>query len=522
MIALFVVVVALVLLANRLAVPYPVLLVVGGLLLGFVPGLPSLELQPDLVFLLFLPPLLYSDALTTSWRDFRANQRSIGWLAIGLVIGTTCGVAVVAHLAIADLNWPLSFLLGAIVSSTDAVAASSIFSRLGVPDRVEIIVRGESLVNDASALVVYGTAVTAVVAGTFSLPLAAAQFVFVSIGGIVIGLGAGWLGMLIRRRLRENDPVIETAVALLTPFVAYLPAEQLGVSGVLAVVTTGLYVGRKSPAEIPSAVRLQATALWELVSFLINGLVFILIGLQLRSVLRAIASRPAGTLVVDAVLISLVVILLRIFWVFPAMFLAHIQHHQAENDPVLPWRPVSVVAWSGMRGVVTLATALALPLEAHGRPFPQRDLLVFLTFGVILFTLVLQGLSLPGLIKILGVGQDDTEQREEELARAATARAALALLDQSTDRPYMRKGLVEGIRASYLRRLEHLDAHTRGAIEDGHPQPAHDLRKELIDVERFTLIDLRNRNVISDTVLRRIQKELDLEELRIAAGRETR
>jgi len=519
-VGLLAVVIALAILADRIAVPYPILLLVVGVTLGIAPGLPAIALRPDLVFLLFLPPLLYREALTTPWRDFHANQRSIFWLAVGLVIFTTCGIALVAHMAIADLTWPLAFVLGAIVSSTDAVAAASIFARLGIPIRVEVIVKGESLVNDASALVVYGTAVTAVVDGTFSLPWAAGQFVVVSLGGIAIGLAAGGLAMALRRRLRGIDPVIETAIAVLIPFAAYLPAQRVGVSGVLAVVAAGLYVGRLSPAVVPSTTRLQANAVWDLLTFLINGLVFILIGLQLHGILSRIASHPTGTLVLDAALISLAVILVRMLWVFPATALSHFRQRGQTNDPALPWRQVTVVAWSGMRGVVALATALALPTRAGGAPFPQRDLLIFLTFGVILVTLLLQGLTLPRLIESLGVGEDDMQLREERLARTAAAQAALDRLDRITDPDRWDPRLVAGLRASYARRIQHLDAHVRGDLEEGHPQPGYELRRELLDLERRTLIALRDRNTINDTVLQRIQRELDLEEVRIDAAME--
>jgi len=435
---------ALATLATRLGVPYPILLVLGGSALGFVPGLPSVELDPELVFLLFLPPLLYVSALFTSWRDFRANIRPISLLAVGLVLMTTFVVAAVVHTVI-GIPWVAAFVLGAIVSPTDAIAATTVAQRLGVPRRIVTILEGESLVNDATGIVAYRVAVAAVVTGAFSIWEAGLQFVVGAAGGVAVGFAVGWIVVWARRHLSE-DPSVQNTVSLLTPFVAYLAAEELphslwkflhelsGVpgdlyfSGVLAVVTTGLYLGRKGPYVISSGTRLQGYATWELITFLLNGLIFILIGLQLDSVVEGLDEYTAGQIISYAVLVSLTVILVRVIWVFPATYAPRWAIRRIrERDPSPPWRSVSVIAWTGMRGVISLAAALALPFQAAaGVPFPDRNLIIFLTFCVILATLVVQGLSLPVLIRTLGLEDDHIGDKEETHGRIRLRRPPLS------------------------------------------------------------------------------------------------
>src|SRR5918995_7010498 len=387
-VGLLVAVAALATLAARIGVPYPILLVLGGSLLGFVPRLPQVKLDPDLVFLLFLPPLLYVSALFTSWRDFRANVRAISLLAVGLVLMTTFVVAAVVH-AVAGLPWAAAFVLGAIVSPTDAIAATTVAQRLGVPRRIVTILEGESLVNDATGIVAYRVAVAAVITGAFSIWEAGLQFVVGAAGGIAVGFVVGWLIVWSRQHVSE-DPSVQNIISLLTPFVAYLAAEELphslwerlhdliGVpadlhfSGVLAVVTTGLYLGRKGPHIISSGTRLQGYATWELITFLLNGLIFILIGLQLRSVVARLDVYSTDELIFYAFLVSLTVILVRILWVFPATYVPRwVSRRLRERDPAPPWRSVTIVAWTGMRGVISLAAALSLPFQiASGAPFP--------------------------------------------------------------------------------------------------------------------------------------------------------
>jgi Na+/H+ antiporter len=419
-------------LANRIGVPYPILLVLGGLVLGFVPGLPRVELEPEVVFLLFLPPLLYVSAIFTSWRDFRTNLRKISQLAVALVLMTVCTVAAVAHWAV-GLPWGAAFVLGAIVSPTDAIAATSIAQRLGIPRRIVTVLEGESLINDATGIVAYRVAVAAVAAGGFSLWQAGLQFVIGAVGGVMVGLAVGWLVVWARRHVSE-EPNVQNTISLLTPFAAYLLAEEpshylwgrLGLpgefafSGVLAVVAAGLYLARRVPYVVTPQARLQAYAFWELVIFLLNGLIFALIGLQLRSIVERLSETEYGAaqLVLYAVLISLAVILVRFLWVFSAAYSPRWENRSLRwPDPLPSPHAATVIAWSGMRGVISLAAALSLPLTVESdAPFPGRDLILFLTFAVILATLVVQGLSLPALIR--GLEDDGTAEREEVRGRS--------------------------------------------------------------------------------------------------------
>src|SRR5260221_8392726 len=417
-VGLLLAVAVLALLARKLTIPYPILFVVGGLLLGLIPKLPKARLDPELVFLFFLPPLLFPAALFTSWRDFRANLRPISLLAIGLVLFTTVAVAYLAHYFMA-LPLAAGFVLGAIISPPDAIAATAIADRLKVPRRIVTILEGERLVNDATALVAYRFALVAVVTGSFSLAHASVQFFVVGIGGILVGLVAGWLGEQFHKRV--DDAPIEITVSLLTPFVAYLAAERFGFSGVLAVVTGGLYLGMRMPELLSFRTRLRGGPVWEMVEFLLNGFVFILIGLQLPEVVSALSghSIPVQRLVWYALFISLAVIVIRILWVFPATYLPRLLFKKhCKHDPYPKWQHVTIVAWTGMRGVVSLAAALALPNKIRdGSPFPGRDLILFLTFIVILATLVVQGWSLPLLIRGLGIKDDGSMEKAEREAR---------------------------------------------------------------------------------------------------------
>jgi Na+/H+ antiporter len=522
---------ALATLAGRLGIPYPILLVLGGLVLGFVPSLPRPELEPDVVFLLFLPPLLYVSAIFTSWRDFRANLRPITLLAVGLVLMTTCVVAAVAHWAI-GLPWAAAFVLGAIVSPTDAIAATSVAQRLGVPHRIVTILEGESLVNDATGIVAYRLAVGAVVAGTFSLWQAGLQFVAGAIGGIAVGLAVGWFVIWARRHVSE-EPHVQNTISLLTPFAAYLMAEELPtylwhelhlpgefhLSGVLSVVATGLYVGRRGPHVISPETRLQGYAFWDLVTFLLNGLIFALIGLQLRSIVESLSDYPAATLVLYAVLISLTVIVARFLWVFPATYVPRwLSRSVRERDPSPSPRAVTVVAWTGMRGVISLAAALALPLTVEGgAPFPGRDLILFLTFSVILATLVVQGLSLPALIRGLGLEDDGSQEREEIEGRIEVAQAALERIEELVEEEWVREDTAERVRGLYNYRRSRFSARFDGD-EDGIEERSaayQRFMRELLRAQRRTLIELRNEGRIGDEAMHRIERDLDLEESRL-------
>jgi NhaP-type Na+/H+ or K+/H+ antiporter len=533
-IGLLVAVVALATLATRLKIPYPILLVLGGSALGFVPGLPPVELDPELVFLLFLPPLLYVSAIFTSWRDFRANVRAISLLAVGLVLMTTFVVAAVVH-AVTGLPWAAAFVLGAIVSPTDAIAATTVAQRLGVPRRIVTILEGESLVNDATGIVAYRVAVAAVITGAFSIWEAGLQFVVGAAGGIAVGFAVGWLIVWSRQHVSE-DPSVQNIISLLTPFVAYLAAEELphslwerlhdliGVpadlhfSGVLAVVTTGLYLGRKGPYIISSGTRLQGYATWELITFLLNGLIFILIGLQLRSVVARLDVYSTDELIFYAFLVSLTVILVRILWVFPATYVPRwVSRRLRERDPAPPWRSVTIVAWTGMRGVISLAAALALPFQASGGQFPDRDLIIFLTFCVILATLVVQGLSLPALIRALGLEDDRIGEKEETHGRIQIAEAALERLEELGEADWVREDTEERVRGLYTYRRNRFVSRFDGDPEGVEERSAdyQRLMVELLVAQRQRLISMRDEGSIGDEVMHRIEHDLDLEESRL-------
>jgi Na+/H+ antiporter len=518
-VGLLLAVAVLALVARKLHIPYPILFVLGGLLLGGMPGLPKVRLDPELVFFLFLPPLLFPAALFTSWRDFRLNLRPISLLAIGLVLFTTVAVAYFAHYF---MNLPLAvgFVLGAIISPPDAIAATAIAERLKVPRRIVTILEGESLVNDATALVAYRFAVVAVISGSFSLAHASGQFFIVGIGGILIGLAVGWLAEQFHRRV--DDAPIEITVSLLTPFAAYLLAERLDVSGVLAVVVAGLYLGRRMPELLTFKTRLQGGPVWEMVEFLLNGFVFILIGLQLPEVLRALSGHdiPIHRLIWYALLISFAVILIRILWVFPAAYLPRLLFKSIrDRDPYPSWRHVTIIGWTGMRGVVSLAAALALPLTIqNGEPFPGRDLILFLTFVVILGTLVVQGLSLPPLIRWLGVKDDGSMEKEEREARLKANQTALANLNEIAERNPAKADALQRLRVEYedhIRQVEGAERESSGTPLRLFSSEFERLSREALQVERRTILQLRNDNAISDEVLRRIQRDIDLAEARL-------
>jgi monovalent cation/hydrogen antiporter len=517
-VGLLVIVAALGWLARKIKVPYPILFVIGGLVFGLVPGMPQIRLNPDFVFLFFLPPLLYPAALFTSWRDFHANLRPISMLAIGLVLFTIVTVGLLTHYFI-GLPLAAGFVLGAIISPPDAIAATSIAKRLKVPRRVVTILEGESLVNDATALVAYRFGIAAVVTGTFSMAKASWQFVVVGVGGVAVGLLIGWFVVWVHRHI-EDSPV-EVTVSLLTPFIAYLAAERLHVSGVLAVVTAGLILGWRAPEITSSRTRLQAGAVWGIVEFILNGCVFTLIGLQLPEVMRALASRALSLRQVlwYGVVISIAVVLIRLLWVFPATVIPRLIKSIREKDPMPPWQNVLIVGWTGMRGVVSLAAAMALPLQTHdGSPFPGRELILFLTFTVILVTLVVQGLSLPFIIRWLGIKDDGGAENEEREARLKANEAALARLREMRDSNPSRDAALERLRVEYDDRIHQLTT----VESEEYSGPPHlfssdyeRLSREALDVERRMILQLRNDRIISDAVLRRIQQDIDLAEARL-------
>ncbi len=503
-------------LARALVVPYPILFVLGGMGVGFLPHLPGLKLDPNFIFFIFLPPLLYSQAFQTSWRDFRFYLRSIMLLAIGLVVVTTVAVAYTAHWLIPDFPLSAGFVLGAIISPPDAIAASAIARRLGLPRRVLVVLEGESLVNDATSLVIFKLALTATVATVVpvSHPLwMPFQFVYVPVGGIIVGLAVGWLVHRLGQRGLHDDPLLALTTSLVVPFLSYLGADLLEMSGVLAVVATGLYLGWKAPETTSSRIRLQSHVVWETLEYLLNGMVFVLIGLQLPGILHSMREywwpRPFWY----AVVINVVCVLVRFAWVFPGAYLPRLLSQRIRRGEGMPDpREVAVVAWSGMRGVVSLAAALYLNGYAG---FPRNHLMQFLAFSVILTTLVLQGLTLPSLIRWLGLKDDGIPAREERAARhrlAATVLARMAKLRDSGEYPPVAIDRVAQLyqeRTLVLQTLEGVGGEGRSPGVVSHQQ----LHRAMILTQRQALLAMRRERLIGDDVMHKIEHELDLDEL---------
>ncbi len=491
--------------------PVALLFVAGGLVLGFVPGLPHFQLPPDLVLVAILPPLLYSSAFFTGLRDLRANLRPISLLAVGAVAATMCAVAVVAHEWL-GLSWATGFVLGAIVSPTDALAATEVIRRVNVPRRITAIIEGESLVNDGVALVLYRSAVTAVVAGTFSFWNASWHLVVNVIGGIAVGLAVGYVVRQVRRRV--DDAPTEVSLALLSGYLAYLPATAIGVSGVLAAVTIGVYMGWYTPQLTTGLTRISGNAFWEILTFLLNALLFALVGLQLHGILDRLGDHSTASLVGDAALISFVVIAMRILWVPFNVYLPRLLFPRIrERDPYPPWQLPAIVAWAGIRGAVSLAAALALPTG-----FPHRDLIVFLTFSVILVTLIGQGLTLPWLIRALHVRDDGGAGREDAKARVKGAEAALARLDELEQEGWILEDTAQRARGQYTFRANRFRNRYHGVDDEGteaRSQQYQRLRRELLEAERQAVIGLRNDGVITEEVMQRVQRDIDLEDLRL-------
>jgi CPA1 family monovalent cation:H+ antiporter len=520
-VVLFVSVAGLNVLARWLSVPYPIPLVLGGLVLGLMPGMPEIELDPDLVLLIFLPPLLYSAAFFSDLRALRGQARGISLTAIGLVLATLGAVAVVAH-AVMDLSWPVAFALGAIVSPTDPVAATAIMRRLGVPRRLVNLIEGESLVNDASALVAYRVAVAAALGGSFSLLDASLEFAGAAAGGVAIGFAVGFVVGEIRRRI-EDTPT-ELTISLLTAYAAFIPAEELGLSGVLAAVTCGLYLGWRAPEIASARTRLEGFALWSILIFLLNAILFILIGLQLPVVMDGLEGRGAAEALGYAGLVCATVIGMRFLWLFTMPYLIRmLDRRPQQRERRVDARQRIVVGWSGLRGAVSLAAALALPLETDaGAPFPDRDLILFVTFALILVTIVGQGLTLPALIRRLGIEGDAAEEDAEEVrARLVASKAALVRLDEieGDDGWAVNEDTLRRTRALYEFRRRRFKAQA-GMIEDedgieDRSRAYQLLLRDLYAAQRRALVELRNSGTISNDVMHRVERDLDLEETRL-------
>ncbi len=514
-------VVILVTAARVLNVPYPVFLVLGGLAAGFVPGVPEVRLAPDLVLLIFLPPLLYSASVFTSLRDLRQNVRPIALLAVGLVLATCLAVAVIAHTVIDGMSWPVAFVLGAVISPTDPVAATAIAGKIGVPRRVVTIIEGEALINDGTALVAYKVAVTAVVAGTFSPSHAAVQFVLGVLGGAAIGLVVGFVVAHVRERL--HDPPIEVTISILTGYAAYLPAEELGVSGVVAAVTVGLFMGSQTSRVTDATVRMQGDAVWQILAFLLNSFLFVLVGLQLPAILDELRIERYATsrLVLYGAVVCVAVVVVRLVWTFVFTYTPRaIFRSVRRDDPSPPVRHVSLVAWMGMRGAVSLAAALAIPLSTHaGVRIGQRPLILFIVFCVILVTLVAQGLSLPAVVKLLRVSADTDTADQESRARLHAAEAALVRIDGLSREPWTRDDTIERLRNMYGYRQRRFAARFDEDEDDGaYEQRSTDysrMMRAIIEAQREAIERLRGEGEISDDVMRAVEHDLDLEERRL-------
>ncbi|MDO8213317.1 Na+/H+ antiporter [Conexibacter sp. CPCC 206217] len=505
--------------AYHARIPYPILLVVGGGALAFVPGLPDVDLDPDLVLVVLLPPLLYSAAFFSSLRDLRANLAPIGLLAVGLVIATTLTVGLVAHAFINDLSWAAAFTLGAVLSPTDPVAATAIASRAGAPRRFVTIVEGESLLNDSSGLIIYKAAVAATLTGTFSLLDSGLDFVVGAAAGIAIGIVVGMIVARVRRVV--DDPPTEITISLMTPYFAYLPAEALGVSAVLAAVTIGIWLGWRAPELITPAVRIQSFSVWEILTFVLNAALFVLVGLQLPQIVERIADKYAvADLVWWSALVFTVVVVTRFAWVAVATYVPRLWlKHSPWDGPDYKPGAVALVGWTGMRGAVSLAAALAIPLTVDGgAPFPGRDLIIFLVYVTILATLLVEGLSLAPLIRLLGVEDDGRLDRLEAKARIKAARRAIGRIDELQGEDWVRDVSAQRLRNSYEFRIRRFgsrfDDDDDGA-DEARSQAYQLLRREVLEAERAEIIRLRNDGVINDEVLRRIQHDLDLEDARL-------
>ena len=513
-------------LAHKLQIAYPILLVLGGLLIGLIawltPGFPRIELEPDIVLLLFLPPIIQAASFFTPIRDFRSNLRAIGLLAIGLVLFTTLVVGLVAHLTIGELSWAAAFVLGAIVAPPDAVAATAIAARLRLPRRVVTVLEGESLVNDATAIVAYRVALTAVSSGTFSPGGAAIQFLIAAVGGILVGVVISWLAEQILKVI--NDTSTTLIFSFLTGYATYILAERVTASGVIAVVTLGLLQGRawrSNTVLLSPQTRVQVELVWDSVISLFNGILFILLGLQLPIVMEGVLKDyAAATLALYAVIVCLTVILARIVWMPLGTYLPRLLFKKIrENDPNPPVQYPIVLAWTGMRGVVSLAIALSIPDNATA-PFPVRDLIIFLTFCVILATLVIQGLTLPPLIRLLKIPGDTTHAREDAKARWMAAKAGQERLLEVCRREGANPEMIQELVQHYDARIRRFSARYQGKNDEVAEEWADKyvlLQQELLQVEFEAVVKLRNSGVISDEVLHEVQRDLDLELIRLDA-----
>jgi CPA1 family monovalent cation:H+ antiporter len=521
LILLLVIIAAVAVISNRSKIPTSILLVLAGVALALIPALPSMELEPELVLLLVLPPVVYSSAVAMSWREFRFNLRPIVLLAVGAVLFTTVAVAAAVHYVL-GFPWAAGFVLGAIVSPPDVIAPLSIARRLQIPHRILVVLEGEGLANDATALILYRFAVVAVSAGAFSFEKALGSFVAIVVGEILWGIGVGWL--MLRLRRWAHDPRIELTLSVLTPFLAYWPPQYLGGSGVLATVTTGLYMSWNGLRLISAATRLQGIFFWGFLLYLIEGMVFLITGLQARQLLPRIEQIPLGALAEAVGLVCGVVILTRFIWIYPTIYLPRwLSKRLRKRDPSPPWTWPFAIGFTGVRGIVSLAAALAIPFETDaGQAFPGRDLILFLTFSVIVITLVGQGLLLPAVIRGLGLAnagrREHLADREEEFAaRQQAIEAALDCLRTLTTQRNLADEITQPIHARHRERLRHV--RNRGDGDDAHRQLTaleDEIEQLLIQAERDRINDLYSNGSLKDEARRHIERELDLREAHLA------
>lgn len=515
---------------DRLKIPNPVLLVLAGLIIGIIPGLPELAFDPEIIFLLFLPPLLYDAAFRTSWHDFKTNIKPISALGISLVFFTTTIVAVAAYCFIPDFTWPLAFLLGAIISPPDAVAATGIIKGLRLNKRVITILEGESLINDASALIAYRYALAASITGSFVLWKAGLQFLWVAGGGILVGLLIGFILVFIHKKI-NNHPVVETSLTLLSPFLVYVAAEQVHTSGILATVSAGLLMAWRSPEIFAYQTRMRTKSVWDTLVFLMNGFIFILMGLQLPVILKQLTNYTLTTLIAYGLIISLVTILVRIIWVFAGAYLAKSfsakkktadEGNEKETDDT--WKNVSIVAWTGTRGVISMATALALPVTLYnGEGFPQRHLIIFVAFVVIFVTLVVQGFSLPPLIRLLGVKPARVDDKEEKELQLYVVNSTLHFIEHGL---YPKPD--ERILKELFKKYELLAEKLTGEISIHERNEKNDVQAAVrkvtamqqaqVEIARFQrdlLLQVHKDGRFNDVAIKQVERDLDIDELKL-------
>ncbi len=519
---LLAVLVVVALVARRLDTAPSILLVVAGIALALVPGLPRIELAPELVLLGILPPLIYSAGVAMSWREFRFNLRPITLLAFGSVVFTSAAVAAMAHFML-GMPWAAGFVLGAIVAPTDAVAPLAIVRRLGLPRRLIVVLDGEGLANDATALIVYRFAVAAVATGLFSFAQAAGEFALIVVGEIAYGVGVGWVSLRLRRWAR--DPRVEITLSLMTPYLAYLVPAHLGGSGVLATVAAGLFVSWNGPLLIPAATRLQGIFFWDLIVYYLEGFVFLVTGMQMRTLLDQTNTVSLRELAVAVVLTAVVIVVARFIWVYPAIYLPRwLSPSLRRRDPLPPWQWAFLLAFVGVRGVVSLAAALAIPFTTQtAATFPDRDLILLVTFGVIVVTLIGQGLALPGVVRWLALPHDaEDERRREQDAEIAARLEALKVAQGRLDGLAAAGETAPEVLAILRARHDHRAGQVPSDLADGLKAvaAAAELRAELIAAEREYIYRLLQDGQITDEARRRIERELDLEEASLAFERE--